>query len=182
MFWVKLRLTVCTWDPAHGKPYASAQLELSFGVEEGGWGLFLHRLCRDGAWETWAVSLSLFYRVISGETCCTHSGFVEQQDVALCDANAEVKGHQDLFHLTSLMSLCEDRVLCNILQSRISLLSGWLCYPSAPPFFPPPRLISPYVPREGEGSGENFCAAGGDRLSVPSTYTNGRISAPHKNN
>lgn len=32
MFWVELRLRVCMWDPAHGKPYASAQLELSFGV------------------------------------------------------------------------------------------------------------------------------------------------------
>lgn len=32
MFWVESRLRVCTWDPAHGKPYASAQLELSFGV------------------------------------------------------------------------------------------------------------------------------------------------------
>lgn len=33
MFWVESRLRVCTWDPAHGKPYASAQLALSFGVE-----------------------------------------------------------------------------------------------------------------------------------------------------
>lgn len=57
---------------------------------------------------------------------------------------------------------------------------------------PPPqpcylyRLISPSVPqrveREEGRRGEDFCATGGDRLLMPSTYTNGRISAPHKNN
>lgn len=46
-----------------------------------------------------------------------------------------------------------------------------------------PQFIPPSIPRGGgEESGEDFHAAGGDRLSVPSTYTNGRISAPHKNN
>lgn len=40
MFWVESRFRVCTWDPAHGKPYASAQSALSFGV--GGVGACFH--------------------------------------------------------------------------------------------------------------------------------------------
>lgn len=45
-----------------------------------------------------------------------------------------------------------------------------------------PWFVPPSIPRGVSESREDFRAAGGDRLSVPSTYTNGRISAPHKNN
>lgn len=101
---------------------------------------------------------------------------------------------EDVAHLTAMQ------------RSKVSGISStghhwyedWApcCIPSVSPLYqvscltlhstsslpPSQRLISPSIPRGGEGSGEDFRAAGGDRLSVPSTYTNGRISAPHKNN
>lgn len=107
----------------------------------------------------------------------------EQHDTALRSRSAEVKGWRDLPGLTSApVPPYDNGTPCYIPQRRI-----YLPYPPPPPSLPSflpslPRLISLCIPRGGEGSGEDFCAAGGDRLSVPSTYTNGRISAPHKNN
>lgn len=73
-------------------------------------------------------------------------------------------------HRTSLMSYRHQVGLALPTNSSLSPLS-------ALPWFVPPS-----IPRGVRESREDFRAAGGDRLSVPSTYTNGRISAPHKNN
>lgn len=64
------------------------------------------------------------------------SGLVEEQDVALCDANTEVKGQRSLLILTSPVPLYENWTPWNVSQRRISILSGWLPYPPAPPCLP----------------------------------------------
>jgi len=92
-----------------------------------------------------------------------------------------VKGRRDLLSLSGAVTnrTAASRVFHT---GRISLPPGWLPYPPAPP--PLPSADLSLHPQEGAREvGRIFSvAAGGDRLSVPSTYTNGRISAPHKNN
>lgn len=91
MFWVESRLRVCTWDSAHGKPYASAQLPLSFGV--GGVGARFHTCTvqiEPGRLELYPYHT--FIESSEEKDAVSHSGFVKEQDVALHDINTEVKG------------------------------------------------------------------------------------------
>lgn len=85
MFRVESCLRVCTWDPAHGKPYASAQSVSAILWGDGGWrvgerGLTvvgLDPLSTHGATETCTVSFLCVYRVIR-EGCCLPESFVRR--------------------------------------------------------------------------------------------------------
>lgn len=175
MFWVESRLRVCMWDPAHGKPYASAQLALSFGVE--GVGACFHK----GTVQTAHGRHELYpYRAFieSSQTKDAHLG------IRWCFMWDRHKGqrslgspHSDITGVT----LWKPVPAFYLIKAHLSYLK-LASLPSSSYFLPIPWLILPSLPRGSEGSREDFRAAGGDRLSVPSTYTNGRISAPHKNN
>lgn len=106
------------WDPAHGKPYASAQLELSFGVGVGGL-----RPVPVQAQQRRSPGVLNDIRITFMESSVEKHAVL---DDASRDTNVEVKGQQDLLTLTSPLVLHENQMLCNILQRNISLLSGWL--------------------------------------------------------
>lgn len=175
MFWVESRLRVCMWDPAHGKPYASAQLALSFGVE--GVGACFHK----GTVQMEPGRHELYpYRVFIEPSQKKD----DYRGVRCCFMWDQRKGQRSpgspLSDITESHFMKTDACVIShkdaSLVSQVGCLTRQLLLPSLP------WLISPSLPRGGEGSREDFRAAGGDRLSVPSTYTNGRISAAHKNN
>lgn len=75
------------WDPAHGKPYASAQLALSFGV--GGLGPVSAQAvdkCSLGDLNCFLIMLLLSHH----RGMLFHTGFVKVQDVALATQRSNV--------------------------------------------------------------------------------------------
>lgn len=188
MFRVESCLRVCTWDPAHGKPYASAQAELSFwGGGVGGGRLLtvvglnpLSPRTEPGRHELYRYYMFIESpeKVAASPNQNVSCRFTQQQPEGQRPAGA-VKGsltqvvrvrNLGALHRTNTIPHCH-QVACLTHQL---LLSTPFCTPLVHPSLHPQR--------GGEESREDFRAAGGDRLSVPSTYTNGRISAPHKNN
>lgn len=177
MFRVESCLRACTWDPAHGKPYASAQSELSFrgggerGVDGGG---AESALCARHAFYPYCVFLE------PSEQVAAPPGRLSEGTVYL-EAPQSQLGLRSLTqvalepnlgasHRTSSMPHRHQVGFASPTNSSLSPLSSL------------PWFVPPSIPRGVRESREDFRAAGGDRLSVPSTYTNGRISAPHKNN
>lgn len=165
MFWVESCLRVCTRDPAHGKPYASEQWELSFW---GGGGLI--PFFTNGASETWTVSLLRYYRVVMLLL------LLVCQEVRCCFTWQWRKGQRLAGASPSDTGDTGRKSGCLLSHAYdISLTSCWLPYPPSPPSLSVlPQFIPPSIPRGGRKVGRLSTLPGATgSLCHPLTQTAG---------
>lgn len=163
MFWVETRLRECMWDPAHGRPYASAQLALSFGVKGGLGPVSTQAQYKSSLGD---VILSLQRR----KNCSSCSGFVKLVSFRwLRRTGHRWSPHSGLAGVT-LVIIC-----CSVLHK--ARIPG--PFPTCSPASSSPRLISPSIPRGKWGKRGGFSEMPGATGSLRHPLTQTAGSALH---
>lgn len=166
MFWVESRLRACTWDPAHGRPYVSAQLALSFGVKGGVGACFYSGAVqmKPGRLELW--SRHVFIESSERKNCSSCSGFVKL--VSFRRTGHRWSPHSGLTGVTFMISRS---------VFHKAGISG--PFPTCSSASSSPRLISPSIPRGEWGKRGGFSGMPGATGSPRHPLTQTAGSALH---